>query len=52
MFSEKEDIKGIRRVRNYIVHQYDEVDNEMIMDIITQRLPIIREISLSLIKNY
>lgn len=48
---EKEDIKGIRRVRNYIAHQYDEVDNEIIMDIITQRLPIIREISLSLIKT-
>lgn len=47
---EKEDIKGIRRVRNYIAHQYDEVDNEVIMDIISQRLPIIREISLSLIK--
>lgn len=49
MLSEKEDIKGIRQVRNYIAHQYDEIDNEIIMDIITQRLPIIREISLSLI---
>lgn len=48
---EKEDIKGIRRVRNYIAHQYDEVDNEVIMDIISQRLPIIKEISLCLIKT-
>lgn len=46
---EKEDIKGIRRVRNYIAHQYDEVDNEVIIDIICQRLPIIKQISLSLL---
>lgn len=46
---DKEDIKGIRRVRNYIAHQYDEVDNEIIIDIITKRLPIIKQTSLSLL---
>lgn len=47
---EKEDIKGIRRIRNYIAHQYDEVDNEIIADIVTKRLPVIKRISLSLLK--
>ncbi|MFP4333780.1 MAG: DUF86 domain-containing protein [Campylobacterales bacterium] len=36
------DIKGIRRVRNYIAHQYDEVDDDIIMDIIKERLPVIK----------
>jgi len=47
---EKEDIKGIRRVRNYIAHQYDDVDHGVIRDIITQRLPVIKETSLSLMR--
>lgn len=38
------DIKGIRRVRNYIAHQYDEVDDDIIVDIIKERLPIIKSI--------
>lgn len=50
MFSEKEDINEIRRIRNYIAHQYDEVDNEIIADIVTKRLPVIKRISLSLLK--
>lgn len=48
---DKEDIKGIRRVRNYIAHQYDEVDNEVIFDIINTRLPIIKSVSLSLMQT-
>ena len=48
---DKEDIKGLRRVRNYIAHQYDDVDNEIILDIIGTRLPIIKKISLSLIHS-
>lgn len=47
---DKEDIKGIRRVRNYIAHQYDEVDNVVIFDIINTRLPIIKSVSLSLME--
>ena len=46
---DKEDIKGLRRVRNYIAHQYDDVDNEIILDIIGTRLPIIKAITLSLL---
>lgn len=41
---DKDDIKGIRRVRNYIAHQYDEVDDDIIIDIIKDRLPIIKTI--------
>jgi len=48
---DKEDIKGLRRVRNYIAHQYDDVDNEIILDIICTRLPIIKAISLSLLSS-
>ena len=37
-----DDIKGRRRVRNYIAHQYDEVDDDIIADIIKDRLPDIK----------
>lgn len=36
------DVKGVRRVRNYIAHRYDEVDDGIIIDIIKDRLPAIK----------
>lgn len=48
---DKEDIKGLRRVRKYIAHQYDDVDNEIILDIINTRLPIIKAVSFSLLSS-
>ena len=35
----------------YIAYQYDDVDNEIIVDIISTRLPIIKAISLSLLSS-
>jgi len=38
-----EDLKGINAVRNYIAHDYDSVDDEIIENVIRDRLPKIRE---------
>lgn len=40
---EGEDLKGINAVRNYIAHDYDSVDDEIIENAIRDRLPKIRE---------
>lgn len=38
-----DDLKGINAVRNYIAHDYDSVDEEIIENVIRDRLPKIRE---------
>jgi len=38
-----EDLKGINTVRNYIVHDYDSVDDEIIEDVIRENLPELRK---------
>lgn len=38
-----EDLKGISAVRNYIAHDYDSIDDEIIENVIRERLPKIRE---------
>jgi len=42
-FSNK-DLKGISAVRNYIAHDYDSTDDNIIEDVIRYNLPILRDI--------
>lgn len=46
-----EDLKGISAVRNYIAHDYDSTDDNIIEDVIRYNLPIFKEI-IENIKNY
>jgi len=39
-----EDLKGISAVRNYIAHDYDSTDDNIIEDVIRYNLPIFKEI--------
>lgn len=45
-----EDLKGISSVRNYIAHDYDSVNDEIIENAVRYRLPKIRE-TIENIKN-
>ncbi len=45
-----EDVKGINAVRNYIAHDYDSVNDEIIENAVRYRLPKIRE-TIENIKN-
>ena len=46
-----EDLKGINAVRNYIAHDYDSVDDEIIEDVIRENLPeLSKEINKLLLK--
>lgn len=38
------DLKGISAVRNYIAHDYDSTDDNIIEDVIRYNLPIFKEI--------
>ena len=39
-----EDLKGISSVRNYIAHDYDSTDNNIIEDVVRYNLPIFKKI--------
>ena len=39
-----EDLKGISAVRNYIAHDYDSVDDEIIEDVVRVNLPALKKI--------
>jgi len=39
-----EDLKGISSVRNYIAHDYDSTDDNIIEDVVRYNLPIFKEI--------
>ncbi len=41
-YFEKEDIKGSYELRNFIAHDYEGVDLYIVEDVITQRLPMIK----------
>lgn len=45
-----EDLKGIHAVRNYIAHDYDSTDDNIIEDIIRYNLPIFKDIIQKIIK--
>jgi len=38
-----EDLKGINAVRNYIAHDYDSTDDNIIEDVVRYNLPIFKE---------
>jgi len=40
----KEDLKGISSVRNYIAHDYDSTDDNIIEEVIRYNLPIFKKI--------
>jgi uncharacterized protein with HEPN domain len=46
-----EDLKGISAVRNYIAHDYDSTDDNIIEDVIRYNLPILKEIVLKIINK-
>ena len=46
-----EDLKGISSVRNYIAHDYDSTDDNIIEDVIRYNLPIFKKIIERLLKN-
>ena len=45
-----EDLKGISAVRNYIAHDYDSTDDNIIEDVVRYNLPIFKMIITKLIK--
>jgi uncharacterized protein with HEPN domain len=45
------DLRGISAVRNYIAHDYDSVDDNIIEDTVRFDLPHIKETAKSLLKN-
>lgn len=46
-----EDLKGINAVRNYIAHDYDSVDDEIIKDVIRENLPELKKNILKLLSK-
>ena len=46
-----EDLKGISSVRNYIAHDYDSTDDNIIEDVIRYNLPIFKNIIQTIIKD-
>jgi len=46
-----EDLKGISAVRNYIAHDYDSTDDNIIEDVVRYNLPIFKATILELIKE-
>jgi len=46
-----EDLKGISAVRNYIAHDYDSTDDNIIEDVIRYNLPVFKTIIQGLIKK-
>ena len=44
------DLKGINAVRNYIAHDYDSTDDNIIEDVVRYNLPIFKEIIGTLLK--
>ena len=44
-----EDLKGISSVRNYIAHDYDSTDDNIIEDVVRYNLPIFKKIIIKLI---
>jgi len=47
-----EDLKGISSVRNYIAHDYDSTDDNIIEDVTRYNLPIFKEIVKRLLKAH
>ena len=46
-----EDLKGISSVRNYIAHDYDSTDDNIIEDVIRYNLPIFKDIIKKLLED-
>jgi uncharacterized protein with HEPN domain len=44
------DLRGINAVRNYIAHDYDSTDEQIIEDVIRYNLPKLKEIVLDILK--
>jgi len=40
----KNDLRGISAVRNYITHDYDSTDDQIIEDVIRYNLPVFRDV--------
>lgn len=47
----KEDLKGISAVRNYIAHDYDSTDDNIIEEVVRYNLPIFKEVINKLTSN-
>ncbi len=45
------DLKGINAVRNYIAHDYDSTDDNIIEDVVRYNLPIFKETIKQLLKT-
>jgi uncharacterized protein with HEPN domain len=45
------DLKGINAVRNYIAHDYDSTDDQIIEDVIRYNLPVFKDIIKSLLEQ-
>jgi uncharacterized protein with HEPN domain len=46
-----EDLKGINAVRNYIAHDYDSTDDNIIEDVIRYNLPVFKDIISKLLET-
>ena len=46
----KRDLKGISAVRNYIAHDYDSTDDQIIEDVIRYNLPELKEVVLRMLQ--
>ena len=45
------DLRGLNAVRNFIAHDYDSVDDEIIEDVVRVNLPKIKDVILELLKE-
>lgn len=51
-FFDKNDLKGLSTVRNYIAHDYDSTDDNIIEDVIRYNLPILKDTIVKIKSDY
>jgi len=49
---DKDDLRGLSAVRNFIAHDYDSVDDELIEDVLRYNFPKIEKIIKEILENY
>ena len=47
----KDDLRGLSAVRNYIAHDYDSTDDNIIEEVVRFNLPIIKDIITNILKK-
>lgn len=48
---DKQDLRGLSAVRNFIAHDYDSIDDEIIEDVLRYNFPKIKNVVLEILEN-